>query len=91
MAKKGWKHPPMTKERLKNQFNSLIGNPFNVIVFITLILLFVLIIIPLLSMVHNTFIVAKSELRNIPGAKIGDYTLWYWNYLIASPLTKTIL
>ncbi|MBQ6426034.1 MAG: iron ABC transporter permease [Clostridia bacterium] len=91
MAKKGWKHPPMTKERLKNQFNSLIGNPFNVIVFITLILLFVLIIIPLLSMVHNTFIVAKSELRNIPGAKVGDYTLWYWKYLIASPLTKTIL
>ena len=91
MAKKGWKHPPMTKERLKNQFNSLIGNPFNVIVFITLILLFVLIIIPLLSMVHNTFIVAKSELRNIPGANVGDYTLWYWKYLIASPLTKTIL
>ena len=91
MAKKGWKHPPMTKERLKNQFNSLIGNPFNVIVFITLILLFVLIIIPLLSMVHNTFIVAKSELRNIPGAKVGDFTLWYWKYLIASPLTKTIL
>ena len=91
MAKKGWKHPPMTKERFKNQFNSLVGNPFNVIVFITLILLFVLIIIPLLSMVHNTFIVAKSELRNIPGAKVGDYTLWYWKYLIASPLTKTIL
>ena len=81
----------MTKERFKNQFNSLVGNPFNVIVFITLILLFVLIIIPLLSMVHNTFIVAKSELRNIPGAKVGDYTLWYWKYLIASPLTKTIL
>ena len=91
MAKKGWKHPKMTKERFKNQFNSLIGNPFNVIVFITLILLFVLIVIPLLSMVHNTFIVAKSELRNIPGAKVGDYTLWYWKYLIASPLTKTIL
>ncbi|MBQ3663320.1 MAG: iron ABC transporter permease [Clostridia bacterium] len=91
MAKKEWKHPKMTKERFKNQFNSLIGNPFNVIVFITLILLFVLIVIPLLSMVHNTFIVAKSELRNIPGAKVGDYTLWYWKYLIASPLTKTIL
>ena len=91
MAKKGWQRPKMTKERFKNQFRSLIGNPFNVIVFITLIMLFALIVIPLISMVHNTFIVAKSELRNIPGAKIGDYTLWYWKYLLASPLTKTIL
>ena len=47
MAKKGWSRPPMTRERLRNQFRSLIGNPFNVIVFITLILLFTLIIIPL--------------------------------------------
>ncbi|MBR4164884.1 MAG: iron ABC transporter permease, partial [Lachnospiraceae bacterium] len=90
MAKKGWSRPPMTKERLRNQFRSLIGNPFNVIVFITLLLLFTLIIIPLLAMVQNTFVVAKSELRNIPGAKIGDYTLYYWKYLLASPLTKTI-
>ena len=81
----------MSRERLRNQFRDLIGNPFNVIVLITLILLFTLIVIPLLSMLQNTFVVAKSELRNIPGARIGDYTLWYWKYLLASPLTKTIL
>ena len=91
MAKKGWKRPPMTKERLKNQVLNVIGNPFNMIVFFTLIILFALIIIPLLSMVQNTFIVAKAELRSIPGAKIGDYMLYYWRYLLASPLTKTIL
>ena len=91
MAKKGWKRPKMTWKRFKNQLLSVIGNPFNMIVFFTLILLFITIIIPLLSMVQNTFVVAKSELRNIPGAKVGDYTLWYWKYLLASPLTKTIL
>ena len=32
MAKKGWKRPPMTKERFKNQFLNIVGNPFNVIV-----------------------------------------------------------
>ena len=77
-------------KRIRNQFLSIIGNPFNVIVFFTLIILFVLIIIPLLIMVQNTFVVAKAELRSIPGAKIGDYTLYYWKYLLASPLTKTI-
>ena len=91
MAKKGWTRPPMTRERFKNQFRNLVGNPFNVIVMVTLILLFALIVIPLLAMVQNTFVVAKSELRSIPGASIGDYTLWYWKYLLASPLTETIL
>ena len=93
MAKKGWSRPPMSRERFKNQFRSLIGNPFNVIVLITLLLLFTLIVIPLLAMVQNTFVVAKAEVmrKTIPGAKIGDYTLWYWKYLLASPLTKTIL
>lgn len=91
MAKKGWTRPPMTRERFKNQFRNLVGNPFNVIVMFTLILLFALIVIPLLAMVQNTFVVAKSELRSIPGASIGNYTLWYWKYLLASPLTETIL
>lgn len=91
MARKGWTRPPMTRERFKNQFRNLVGNPFNVIVMFTLILLFALIVIPLLAMVQNTFVVAKSELRSIPGASIGDYTLWYWKYLLASPLTETIL
>ena len=64
----------MSRERFKNQFRSLIGNPFNVIVLITLLLLFTLIVIPLLAMVQNTFVVAKAEVmrRTIPGAKIGD-------------------
>lgn len=82
---------PFTWVRLKNQFLNVVGNPFNVIVFLTLIILVCLIVIPLLSMIQNTFVVAKAELRSIKGAKIGDYTLWYWKYLLASPLTKTIL
>ena len=76
--------------RLKNQFFALIGNPFNVIVFFSLIMLFCLIVIPLLTMIGNTFTIAKAELRNVPGAELGDRTLFYWKYLLASPLTKAI-
>ena len=76
---------------LKNQFLSLIGNPFNVIVLFSLILLFSLIVIPLLTMIGTTFTVAKAELRNIPNAQIGDFTLFYWKYLLVSPLTSAIL
>ena len=88
--KKTLPRKPLTGERLKNQIFNVIGNPFNMIVFFTLIILFCLIIIPLLNMLQNSFMVAKAELRQIPGAKIGDYTLYYWKYLLASPLTKTV-
>ena len=80
----------LTKTRIKNQILNVVGNPFNMIVFFTLIILFCMIVIPLLNMIQNSFIVAKAELRSIPGAQIGDYTLYYWKYLLASPLTKTI-
>ena len=85
MAKKGWKRPPMTKERAKNQFLNVIGNPFNVIVLITLLMLFVFIVIPLLTMVLNTFTVTRGSVdlaRLInPKAKAGDYSIWAWSFL----------
>ena len=87
--------PPVRKsqrwKRLKNQFLNVVGNPFNMVVFFILLILFCLIIIPLLTMLTNTFTVAKAELRNLPDAQIGDFTLFYWKYLLASPLTETIL
>lgn len=87
--------PPVRKsqrwKRLKNQFLNVVGNPFNMVVFFSLLILFCLIIIPLLTMLTNTFTVTKAELRNLPDAQIGDFTLFYWKYLLASPLTETIL
>lgn len=91
MPKEKRRRPPMTWTRLKNQVLNVITNPFNMIVFISLVVLFCLIIIPLFTMICNTFQVAKAELRNIPDAQIGDFTLFYWKYLLASPLTAAIL
>jgi len=68
----------------------LLRNPFNVIVFVCLIMLFCLIVIPLLTMISNTFTVAKAELRNLPGAEIGDLTLFYWRYLFATVLGTSV-
>ena len=85
MAKKGWKRPPMTAKRFKNQLLSVIGNPFNVIVAITLIILFIFIIIPLLTMIHNTFVTTRGALKEVrklyPDAQVGSYTLYAWRYL----------
>lgn len=91
MSKKEQNRKPFSWVRMKNQCMNLIGNPFNMIVLISLVVLFCLIVIPLLTMIGNTFEVAKAELRNIPNAQIGDFTLFYWKYLLVSPLTTAIL
>ena len=88
MAKKGWKRPPMTKERFKNSFLNVVGNPFNVIVLITLLMLFVFIVIPLITMVLNTFTVTRGSAdmarRVDPGVNPGDYSIWAWKFLFGA-------
>jgi len=88
-SKNAIKHP-MTKKRFKNLCLSIFTNPFNMIVLVSLIILFCLIIIPLLSMVKSTFTLAQSELRRVDGA-VGDFTLYYWKYMLVSNMSKAVL
>ena len=80
----------MTKKRLKNLILNVVKNPFNMIVLVSLIVLFCLILIPLLTMVKSTFTLAQSELRRVDG-KVGDFTLYYWKYMLAGKLSKAVL
>jgi len=81
---------PLTKKRLKNLILNVVRNPFNMIVLVSLIVLFCLIVIPLLTMVKSTFTLAQSELRRVDG-KVGDFTLYYWKYMLASKLSMAVL
>ena len=79
MSKKALPKKPLTKRRLKNLILNVVKNPFNMIVLISLIILFCLIIIPLLTMIATTFTAGQAELRRIgDGAQVGDFTLYYW-------------
>ena len=88
-SKNAIKHP-MTKKRFKNLCRSIFTNPFNMIVLVSMVVLFCLIIIPLLSMVKSTFTLAQSELRRVDGA-VGDFTLYYWKYMLVSNMSKAVL
>ena len=94
MKKRNVQHP-LTKTRLKNEFLNVVKNPFNMIVAVTLIILFCLIVIPLLQMVATTFTAAKGELARIrrtnPDAQIGSFTLYYWKYLLTGKLSGATL
>ena len=90
MSKNALPKKPLTKKRLKNLILNVVKNPFNMIVLVSLIVLFCLILIPLLTMVKSTFTLAQSELSRVDG-KVGDFTLYYWKYMLASKLSKAVL
>jgi len=92
VSKKALPKKPLTKRRLKNLILNVVKNPFNMIVLISLIILFCLIIIPLLTMIATTFTAGQAELRRIgDGAQVGDFTLYYWQYMLASNMSKAVL
>ena len=68
---------------------AVIGNPFNMIVLISLVLLICLVVVPLCSVVGTTFTLAKTEARRA-GGEIGTFTLYYWKYLLASNMSEAI-
>ncbi len=82
---------PFNKVRLKNQILNVIKNPFNIVVAITLVILFCLIVIPLLQMIASTFTVASAEARRYHNMKVGEFTLYYWKYILVGQLAKATL
>ena len=83
-------HHPFSKTRLKNQILGVIKNPFNMIVAVSLVILFCLIVIPLLQMIASTFTTASAEVRRI-GGQPGDFTLYYWKYILVGKLSAATL
>lgn len=77
--------------RLKNQILNVIKNPYNIIVLVAIILLTFLIVVPLLDMIGETFTLAGTDVRRVDGGVAGQFTLFYWNRVLASNLSKSLL
>ena len=90
VSKNGLPRKPLTKRRLKNLILNVLKNPFNMVVLVSLIILFCLIIIPLLTMISSTFTLAQGELRRVQG-HVGDFTLYYWKYILTGKLASAML
>ena len=90
MSKNGLPRKPLTKRRIKNLILNVLKNPFNMVVLVSLIILFCLIIIPLLTMISSTFTLAQGELRRVQG-HVGDFTLYYWKYILTGKLASAVL
>ena len=90
VSKNGLPRKALTKRRLKNLILNVLKNPFNMVVLVSLIILFCLIIIPLLTMISSTFTLAQGELRRVQG-HVGDFTLYYWKYILTGKLASAVL
>ena len=76
--------------RLKNQIKAVVTNPYNLIVLVAIVLLTYLIVLPLLDMISTSFTLAQKDAR-LAGGAAGDFTLYYWQRLLGSSLTKQML
>ncbi len=77
--------------RIKNALKSALTNPYNLIVLISLLFLTYLIVVPLADMIRTTFTLSKTDVRQVEGGSVGQFTLYYWNRVLASNLSAKLL
>ena len=73
-----------------NRLRTYISKPENIISIVLIILLTYLVIIPLISIVYDTFIVHSSEKMRIRGKNVGDFTLYHWKHVFLGKYSKNI-
>lgn len=75
--------------RFKNQLKDVICNPFNLITLIAFIILIVFIVVPLLSLVKETFVLDATAARRAK-AEEGTWSLYFWQYLLSGRMAKSM-
>ena len=82
---------PYSKARkFKNTLHNWVTNPYNILVLISIILLFALVVTPLLDMIVTTFKVGPKDASRAK-APVGEFTLYYWQRLFNSMISKNML
>ncbi len=73
-----------------NRFKSFIKKPHNVILVSLAIILSYLTIVPMITIILDTFTVHQSELMRVKGAAVGDFTLYHWTKVLFSSASRKI-
>lgn len=88
--KKYESHDYSRKRALINRLKSLVTNPYNIMVLLSIIFMVYLIVIPLIQMIYQTFTLSGEDAMRI-GAEEGAFSLYYWKRVLASPISKQLL
>ncbi len=74
----------------RNRFKSFIKKPHNIILVSLAFILMYLTVVPMVTIILDTFTVHKSELMRVKGSKIGDFTLYHWTKVLFSSTSRKI-
>ena len=73
-----------------NRIKTFFSKPYNVLLVLFLVVLTFLLVIPLVSIVRDTFIVHSAEKSRVHQA-VGTFTTYHWKRLFASEFSKSLL
>ena len=79
------------KRRLMNQAGSIVKNPYNIMVVISVIFMVYLILIPLGQMIIQTLTLAGADAARVDGGREGMVTLCYWKRVLTSSISQKML
>ena len=71
-----------------NRARHALRTPYVVLGAILVAALAYLVVMPFWEVLATSFQAQRSDLRRIPGAEVGDFTLYYWERMLNSPLTE---
>ena len=74
----------------RNRIKSFFRKPHNVILVSLAIILVYLTVIPMVTIILDTFTVHQSELMRVKGAKVGDFTLYHWTKVLFSSTSRKV-
>ncbi|NCD05051.1 MAG: iron ABC transporter permease [Spirochaetia bacterium] len=72
----------------RNRLKMYFKKPHNVILTLLFIILIYLTIIPMITIIVDTFTVHQSELMRIKGSKVGSFTLYHWSKVLFSSISN---
>lgn len=79
------------RRRLMNQINSVLKNPYNIMVVVSVVFMVYLILIPLGQMIIQTLTLAEADVARVEGGRQGAITLYYWKRVLTSSIAVKML
>ncbi|MBI9103294.1 MAG: iron ABC transporter permease [Spirochaetales bacterium] len=74
----------------QNRIKSFFKKPHNIILVSLAFILIYLTVIPMVTIILDTFTVHQSELMRVKGSKVGDFTLYHWVKVLFSSTSRKI-
>ncbi|MCF7946207.1 MAG: iron ABC transporter permease [Spirochaetia bacterium] len=74
----------------KNRFKTFIKKPHNIILVSLAFILIYLTVIPMITIILDTFTVHQAELMRVKGSQVGDFTLYHWTKVLFSSASRKI-